>query len=243
MKVAILGVNRYAASFLKKILERNGHEVIVEGASCSDAAAEKKCFDPEVIVHFRQEGPFPDPVPERGPSLALRITVSSLRAEEKECLISREQDSQRDGVRRVEMRIGILLTSREGLIPAIRPFFVRGIGGVIGKGEEPFPWIYLEDLVEFVAYVLENESISGEFDVVAPQEITSRDFSRAFASVLHKPLWLRWPKILYRLIPKGDLSMILVPFKTSSEKILSSGFEFRYPAIYPALVDMMNTEK
>ncbi len=137
-------------------------------------------------------------------------------------------------------RLGLLISRYSGLLAKILPFFRCGLGSIMGEGGEAFPWIYQKDLYWFLDYALTQGHLQGVYNTVAPQLITSRDFSQALGKVMRKPIVFKMPRgFFYKRL--GDTAEIV--FARSMifpSRLLKSGFEFRYPAIYPTLVDCLN---
>ena len=48
------------------------------------------------------------------------------------------------------------------------PFFL-GLGGRMGAGTQPLPWIHVKDLAGLVRHSIEEESMEGVYNAVAPQ--------------------------------------------------------------------------
>ncbi|MCH9631735.1 MAG: Epimerase family protein [Chlamydiae bacterium] len=144
-------------------------------------------------------------------------------------------------VRTVILRTGLILSKEEGLLSEVVPLFRIGLGSIIGDGSEAFPWIYYKDLCSFLNYVMENEVEQGTYNLVAPQMINSRSFSQALAEIMQRRIFFKLPKRFFqkRLGDVGEI--VLAKAKIYPGRILKTGFNFRYPAIYPALVDSFSS--
>lgn len=144
-------------------------------------------------------------------------------------------------IRTVILRTGLILSKEVGLLSKVVPLFRIGLGSIIGEGSEAFPWIYYKDLCSFLNYVIEHEVEQGTYNLVAPQMINSRSFSQALAEVMQRRIFFKLPKKFFqkRLGDVGEI--ILAKAKIYPGRILKTGFNFRYPAIYPALVDSFSS--
>ena len=49
----------------------------------------------------------------------------------------------------------------------------------VGTGNQPFPWIHMEDAVSALNFIMENESISGPVNLVGPQIVDNSQFTKA----------------------------------------------------------------
>ena len=47
------------------------------------------------------------------------------------------------------------------------PFFM-GLGGPIGNGSQYLPWIHIDDLTRLITFAIENFSVKGVLNGVAP---------------------------------------------------------------------------
>lgn len=72
-------------------------------------------------------------------------------------------------VRQVTIRSGIVLGRTGGMIKrTFLPFFF-GLGGPLGSGKQPMPWIHIKDLVNLFIYALKNDKMKGVYNGVAPE--------------------------------------------------------------------------
>ena len=46
--------------------------------------------------------------------------------------------------------------------------FSLGIGGKIGNGKQYFSWIHIQDAVNALIFLIENDSLSGVFNITSP---------------------------------------------------------------------------
>src|SRR5437773_2151357 len=93
----------------------------------------------------------------------------------------------RAGIRVVNARSGIILSTRGGALAKMLPAFRLGLGGHIGGGHQYVSWIALDDEVKAILYLLDNTDLVGPVNVTAPAPITSREFAYALGKVLGRP--------------------------------------------------------
>lgn len=146
---------------------------------------------------------------------------------------------EKAGIRSVRIRTGVALSGQGGILSRLSTPVKIGLGAAIGKGSQYLPWIHMDDLCDIYIHAIENERISGAYNAVAPEHITNREFMQTLSGALNKPYWLpNIPVFMLRLI-FGEMSvMLLEGSRVSSEKIVSSGFRFRYPVLQGALKDI-----
>ncbi|TNF53322.1 DUF1731 domain-containing protein, partial [bacterium] len=139
------------------------------------------------------------------------------------------------GVRVVLLRIGGVLESDGGALPAMALPFKLFVGGPIGKGNQWFSWIHRDDVVGLIHYALENETVSGLLNATAPNPVTNREFSTALGKVLRRPSCFAVPGFLVQLA-LGELgSVLLSGQRVIPEKALKTGYRFKFSDVKDAL--------
>ena len=146
----------------------------------------------------------------------------------------------RAGIRVVNLRSGIVLSVAGGalgrLLAPLGPRWLSpfrwGLGGPVGGGRQWWSWISLGDEVRAILHVLDTE-ISGPVNLVAPNPVTNRDFTRALGRVLRRPAFLPIPGFALRLFLGSELAdaLVLGGQRVTPEVLLESGFEFEHPQI------------
>jgi uncharacterized protein (TIGR01777 family) len=138
----------------------------------------------------------------------------------------------------VVLRTGVVLSSKGGALKIAHGPFSFGLGGVIGSGGQSFSWIHIRDLMNIYKVILDNENFSGPVNAVAPNHTTNFHFTKTFGKVLNQmtvfkiPIWAL--KKIY-----GDAATTLVEGQNViPEKLLNSGFEFEFPTIEKALLNL-----
>ncbi|MEO1222632.1 MAG: TIGR01777 family oxidoreductase [Pseudomonadota bacterium] len=158
-------------------------------------------------------------------------------------------------VRHVRLRIGIVLGAVErksmigrlwqvgrtrGLLPLIRLPFCLGVGAILGTGRQPFPWVHIDDMVGIVLHVIDRRDAVGRYNCVAPGIVSNEEFTRAFASRLHRPVtWAAPSALVTALVGKERASILLKGQRVRPKRTLELGYVFRYPKIDDALDDLI----
>lgn len=140
------------------------------------------------------------------------------------------------GIRVVNLRIGIVLSTAGGALARMLPAFRRGFGGRIGGGRQYMSWISLDDLVAIIEYLLVAEGLSGPVNAVAPTPVTNAEFTRTLGRVLRRPTWMHIPGLVVRL-GFGELgeTLLLSGARVQPVRLLAAGFRFGDPDLEPAL--------
>lgn len=143
------------------------------------------------------------------------------------------------GIRTVAMRLGVVIGDG-GALDRMKLPFKLGLGAVVGSGRQYMSWVHRTDVAEAFIFALENEAVNGPVNVVAPDPATNRDFSRALARVLRRPLLLRVPGFaVSAALGEMGRETLLTSLRASSERLAGLGYRFRYPGLEAALSDII----
>lgn len=134
------------------------------------------------------------------------------------------------GLRVVNVRIGVVLSSKGGALAKMLLPFKLGAGGIIGSGKQYWSWIGLHDLVRVLMFCIENEALHGPLNAVSPNSMTNYDFTKGVGRVLHRPTIFPMPAFAAKLA-LGEMAeeLLLASARVTPEKLQANGFEFDYP--------------
>eukprot|EP00668_Euglena_longa_P016620 GGOE01020902.1.p1 GENE.GGOE01020902.1~~GGOE01020902.1.p1 ORF type:complete len:308 (+),score=64.62 GGOE01020902.1:149-1072(+) len=138
----------------------------------------------------------------------------------------------------VRLRIGVVLSKAGGALQQMWMPFSCGLGGVIGPGTQPFPWIHMVDAVGLFKHALTAPDINGPLNVVAPGRCTNYEFTKALGKVLWRPTILPVPAFVLHLVLGEESEMLLDGQNVAAEKALTTGYVFQFPTIEDALSDI-----
>jgi uncharacterized protein len=147
------------------------------------------------------------------------------------------------GIRRVNMRMGLILSTKEGYLKKILTPYKFFIGGPLGRSSSCLSWIHIDDVIKAYLYVIENKNIEGIVNITAPNPVTMREFSTAVGEVMHRPSYLNVPEFALKLIVGEGGKYVSFSQKVIPSVLQKSGFHFRYPEIKTALNDIINENK
>lgn len=140
------------------------------------------------------------------------------------------------GIRTVNMRIGVVLSTDGGALQKMLTPFKLGGGGVLGSGKQYFSWIELDDIVSAMQFVVDNESLSGPVNLVAPNAVTNHEFTKTLGRVLSRPTFLPMPAFAARLV-FGEMAdaLLLASTRVVPSALTGAGFAFQHGELEPAL--------
>lgn len=153
-------------------------------------------------------------------------------------------DGQKVCNRVVVLRLGVVLGQGGGLLKKLLPAYLFGVGGPIGTGRQPFPWIHLEDVIGFIDFVVQNIDVQGSYNLVAPQYTSQQVFARTLSQVLKRPCICRTPAWLMTGIFGQLANELLLGGKfVSADRVLYSAYEFVYPDLSDAIEQCTQPQK
>jgi len=140
------------------------------------------------------------------------------------------------GIRVVQLRFGIILSSKGGALAKMLPPFKMGLGGILGSGKQYMSWIALDDVLGVINYALFGDSIFGAINAVAPQAVTNADFTRTLGRVLSRPTVFPMPAFAARLA-FGEMAdaLLLVSARVEPAYLIRSKYRFQFPVLEDAL--------
>jgi len=141
-------------------------------------------------------------------------------------------------LRIVKFRTGVVLDKGGALAKMALPVKLYA-GSPLGNGKQWIPWIHGHDVIDMYLFGIDNESLTGVYNMVAPNPVTNKQLTIAIAEQLHKPLWLPNVPAFFLKLLLGEMStIVLASTKVSAEKIDDAGFKFKYPEITGALKEI-----
>ena len=148
------------------------------------------------------------------------------------------------GIRTVYARFGIILDANEGALGKMLTPFRMGIGGRIGNGKQWMSWIAIEDVVNGLKFLIEDGSISGPVNFVAPNAVTNAEFTKALGRVLSKPTLFPVPAFGARLAFGEMADALLLSSQRVKPGVLEEkGYSFNCSMLDLALRQILAADK
>ena len=95
------------------------------------------------------------------------------------------------------------------------------------------------DIANLFVFALDRDDARGPINGTSPYPVTNWGFSKAIASTLHRPCWLRAPKIGLKLL-MGEMSELATLGQRAMPKQATQlGYEYRYPMLDDALKEAL----
>jgi uncharacterized protein (TIGR01777 family) len=151
-------------------------------------------------------------------------------------------EAEARGIRTIHARFGIILDQEGGALAKMLTPFRMGVGGRIGDGKQWMSWIALVDVIKGLKFVIENNSITGPVNFVAPNPVTNGEFTKTLGEALSRPTLFPMPSFAARLA-FGEMAdaLLLSSAKVEPKRLRESGYRFEFENLQPALAAILKT--
>jgi len=144
----------------------------------------------------------------------------------------------------VSLRLGVVFDRDGGALNEMMRSFQLGIGSWMGDGAQWLSWVHRIDVVRSILFLLDEESASGPYNIVAPLPVTHRDFCGILSARKRTLFNAGIPAPIMRLM-LGEMAdeLLLTGQRVQPDRLLASGFEFRFASLDSALIDILSRTK
>jgi len=144
------------------------------------------------------------------------------------------------GIRVAHARIGVVLSTRGGALKTMLLPFKLGLGGVIGAGKQYMSWVSLDDVVGMIQFLIAHNSLQGPVNLVAPNPVSNREFTKTLGRALHHPTIFPLPAFVARMA-FGEMAdeLLLASTRVLPKKLIDSGYQFLHPELEEAFEQML----
>lgn len=140
---------------------------------------------------------------------------------------------------------GVVLGCDGGAMKQMLLPFWLGLGGTLGSGRQPFPWIHVSDLAGIIAHALEDPGeVSSPFpqvfNGVAPALNTNYEFTKELGRIMRRPTILPVPGFFMNAVMGSERALVL----TEGQKVIpkrtqQAGYRYKYPDLSSALMEIV----
>ncbi len=143
------------------------------------------------------------------------------------------------GIRSVQIRTGLVLSTEDGALKQMIPPFKFFIGGPLGKGKQWASWLHIEDIIRIYVHAIDNTELRGAVNAASPNPVRMKEFANTLGNVLHRPSLFPVPKFVLKIVIGETAEVVTASQRVDVQKLLSSGFKFNFNFIKEALNDLL----
>jgi NAD dependent epimerase/dehydratase family enzyme len=134
--------------------------------------------------------------------------------------------------------LGVVLGRSDGAYPMLALSSRLGLGAVLGTGEQPAPWLHLQDATGLIRFALNNDRVSGVLNAVAPNTPTQAEFARALATSFGRRVYLHVPAWPLRALGGEMMTLLLDGQNAVPELAQRAGYRYRFASLEGALAQL-----
>jgi uncharacterized protein (TIGR01777 family) len=143
--------------------------------------------------------------------------------------------AEESGARVVHPRTGLVVAGKGGAWGRLWPLFRLGVGGRLGPGTQYWSFVSLRDEVAALRRMIDDDSLTGAYNVTAPNPVTNAEITAAMGRLLHRPTVAHVPAFVLRTV-LGEMSQeVLGSARVLPTRLTGAGFAFQDPTIDDAL--------
>lgn len=149
--------------------------------------------------------------------------------------------------RRVAIRTAMVLGhDPNSVFPTLSALVKRGLGGTFGNGRQYVSWLHEADFCGVVDWIWEHNELMYPVNVCAPHPVLNREMMATLRKVHRMPFGLPATPLMLELgaaILGTETELVLKSRRVVPERLLASGYKFRFPEITGAIRDLVDAEK
>lgn len=142
--------------------------------------------------------------------------------------------------RLVTVRTGVVLSRHGGALAKMLPIFRKSLGARLGlTGGQWMSWIHLTDIVGILRWALENPTVRGVLEGVAPEPVRNRDFTDGLCRNLGVLQGPPVPELALRALYGEMASILMESCRVLPRRTLELGYHFQFPNFSSAIEELV----
>lgn len=138
------------------------------------------------------------------------------------------------------LRIGIVLSTKDGALPKMLMTKNFGILSYFGDGSQYYAWIHISDLVKIFESTLVNSTYKGVYNAVAPAPITNKQMMEGIKDKMDSSaLLLPAPSFALRLVMGEMADVVLNSTRVVPSRLLEQGYKYLFTNVGEAVRDVV----
>ena len=145
--------------------------------------------------------------------------------------------------RKIALRMGIVLGSRDGAFPRLLNLVKCGLGGRQGDGQQYISWVHEQDAAKCTEWLMQHKELDGVINCTAPEAIKNTEFMMRIRNAYGVPFGLPSPAWLLELgavVIGTETELILKSRWVAPKRLVDSGYSFIFPKAEHAIKDIIS---
>lgn len=145
-------------------------------------------------------------------------------------------------LRKVLLRIGFVLSPEAGALPVLAGLAKWFAGAPAGSGRQWVSWIHAHDMDRIFLRAVADPALVGTFNACTAGPVTNAELMAELRALYRRPWLPAMPAWLVRAaawLLHSDASLALTGRRGLPGRLMEVGFRFDYPALGPALDEML----
>ena len=149
------------------------------------------------------------------------------------------KDLDEEGCRTILLRMGVVLDKNGGILGRLKGLLrVRFCIGITGN--DGLAYIHLLDLLRIIVFIINNDSLHGVVNAVAPEIVSIRDFYRQLCTAGRAKICLWFSPWLIKLFLGEGAVILTTGQRVVPARLQQKGFEFRFPDLNMVLNNLLH---
>lgn len=151
--------------------------------------------------------------------------------------------AKENGIRVVNLRLGVVLTPKGGALQKLLTTFKFGFGNYFGSGDQWISWITIDGVRAIVHFLITESNLQGPVNAVTPNPVTNRELVQTIGRVLNRSVIFPVPASLLRFA-LGEMAdaMLMSSIKAYPSRLVKAEYQFLYPTLEGALAHLLQKE-
>jgi uncharacterized protein len=150
--------------------------------------------------------------------------------------------AQTPATRKVALRSAIIFAPGEGgIFRVLRSLTRFGLGGPVAGGKQYVSWIHGDDFCRAIEWLVDRDDFSGPVNLASPNPVTQGELMRIIRRESGVPFGLpatRWMLEVAAFLHRTEAELIIKSRYVVPGRLLAAGFQFRFPRMEDALLDI-----
>lgn len=146
--------------------------------------------------------------------------------------------------RKTIVRTASVLGRKGGFLQPLVKLAKCFLGGAHGSGRQWLSWIHEKDFARLIHFLI-VESIEGTVNAASPHPVRNGELMAHIRAAVHRPRSPNvpvWALELGGMLGAPDPSLLLMSQRVKPGRVLSEGFEFRFPKSESAVSELIGTD-